>query len=365
MVYNSFARQSSSHIVFLLTSLLFSYNCTLFFEKEIHVTQIPASIFSELVARYGFTPAQMEYFSGGHEWSDGILFEYKEANPIILLKFMVMPLHDFFGIERLQERLRFASFLGKNQVPMVFPTSSQNGNLFEQIDDHEKRYVVYAMEKLPGGEVGHPDDYPAFYFQWGQVIGHLHHVSQQFGKWQGSGTKDEKGRDILDWESEMRLFAKWCQDDDVRKKWYEIHDELKLLPQKRNNFGFIHNDPHRMNLLLHNNQITLLDFDVANYHWFLNDIAIVWHSECMGLKFRKLDAETIKACQAGMVKYFLQGYRSQNEFPDAELAPLSTFLQYRRIIMFTVFYNELLKKPDSLKHWKEEILENEPVMSLL
>ena len=53
---------------------------------------------------------------------------------------------------------------------------------------------------------------------------------------------------------------------------------LEDLPRTRDCFGFVHNDPHIFNLLADGDAITLLDFDVANHHWFVSDIAIACQS---------------------------------------------------------------------------------------
>jgi amicoumacin kinase len=53
-----------------------------------------------------------------------------------------------------------------------------------------------------------------------------------------------------------------------------MKDVLSQLPFTRDTYGFIHNDPHIQNILKKEERIILIDFDVANFHWFATDIAV-------------------------------------------------------------------------------------------
>ncbi|HQF67450.1 MAG TPA: hypothetical protein PLC91_00765 [Candidatus Cloacimonadota bacterium] len=57
------------------------------------------------------------------------------------------------------------------------------------------------------------------------------------------------------------------------------------------------------------------------------------------------------------LKPFLQGYQSQNNLPPEEYSRLETFLNYRRFLMFALFYEQIKEgDPDYLEVFRQDIL---------
>jgi Ser/Thr protein kinase RdoA (MazF antagonist) len=79
---------------------------------------------------------------------------------------------------------------------------------------------------------------------------------------------------LLGWETEIRMFYEWCKDAEVKEQWLQMERQLAALTVNRDTFGFIHNNNHAYNLLWHAGAITVLDFDVANCHFLINDINV-------------------------------------------------------------------------------------------
>jgi len=146
-------------------------------------------------------------------------------------------------------------------------------------------------------------------------------------------------------------------DFEVRQAWLEMKETLDARPRNRENFGMIHNDPHLGNLLYSPQGLVLLDFDVANYLWFALELAICIYSVYSRAGFHSRHKVPRADLQELFVKPFLTGYQSQNQLPETEWDSIELFLNYRRFIMFTVFYEQIREaNPRYLDKFKQEIL---------
>jgi Ser/Thr protein kinase RdoA (MazF antagonist) len=196
---------------------------------------------------------------------------------------------------------------------------------------------------------------------WGAAIGKLHRLTQSYPTWQNSPVGDT-GRSVLGWREEWEGFYEWCKDADVRKCWISIRERLEALPVRRDSFGFIHNDPHAENLLVLENGVTLLDFDVANYHWFINDIAIALQAmlfkQTGGLDRPLENAAPLRQ----FLDSFMEGYCWENTLDPFWLGQIDLFIAYRRILMFTVLQDWLRHKPSQRRSIKTMILEEPPIL---
>lgn len=131
---------------------------------------------------------------------------------------------------------------------------------------------------------------------------------------------------------------------------------------RRDCFGFIHNDPHSGNILITPSHISLLDFDVANYFWFINNIAITLQSllfnQTGGLNRPLASAEPLRQ----FLDEFMEGYRWENELDPFWLRQIDLSIAYRRILGFIVMQDWLAGKPSQRRTWKTMILEEPPVL---
>ncbi len=142
----------------------------------------------------------------------------------------------------------------------------------------------------------------------------------------------------------------------MKQKWVEIKAQLDELPKTREVFGFVHNDPHWWNLLVDGDQITLLDFDVADHHWFVNDIAIacqsILGSVSGGMGGPVHDQEKLN----GFLRFFMEGYAREHHLASEWLARLNLFIAYRRILMYIVMHDWIQSQRALHASWKQMIL---------
>ena len=317
---------------------------------------VPQSVLEALAKSFRIMPANLTHYGGGQESSDGIVYAYPYKDTRRLLKILAIPINDQrIGRLCLEERLQFVRFLGENGAHIVFPQFSPGGNLYETVLFENYLWVGYSMELVPGKTRQDKTWDPVFFRNWGQTIGMLHRLAQQYPSWQAS-VDPKTGEDLLTWRGEWESFHNWIQDDEVKLKWGEIKQQLEALPIVRESFGFIHNDPHIWNFLDDGNRITLLDFDVANHHWFINDIAIACQNILIflsgGMNGPVHDREKL----IGFLDFFMEGYTRENHLSSEWLERLDLFIAYRRILLFTVMNDWIQSKPKLHASWKQMIL---------
>ena len=322
---------------------------------------VPQTVLKSLAKAFDIKIGNLNRFGGGQESSDGIVYAFPYKNTRRLLKVMAIPIEEQRkGLLCLQERLNFVRFLGEKGAHIVFPQFSPKGNLYETFVHAEFVWVGYVMELASGRTKPEKAWDPEFFRNWGQTIGMLHRLAQEYPTWRAL-IDPETGKDLLTWLEEWESFFHWIRDEEVKQKWVEIKQELKSLPITRKSFGFIHNDPHIWNLLVDGNRITLLDFDVANHHWFINDIAIACQNILIfmsgGMNGPLYDREKLLQ----FLDFFMEGYRRENELPAEWLERLDLFISYRRILLFTVMNDWVSSNPKLHDSWKKMIL-TQPVL---
>lgn len=319
--------------------------------------QIPANAMNHITGAYGTHPGHLKYLGGGAEWSDGIVYEYRDGDTDKALKFMLFPGDDTTGLEKLSERLQFVHYLGENDVSIVYPKFSQNGNLYESCTENGKTYIGYSMDKLQGGDINSlsAEDLHDFYLDWGRVLGKLHACSKSYPR--------KVDQELFGWRQEWTFFEGWCQDEGVRGAWRELKTELEKLPRDPDSYGFIHNDPHPYNMFIHNKRITLFDFDVANYHWYMTDIGIAVYSAlgkaAGGFEIPQAD----RRFPAYFIDRFMNGYEQFNHMPSSWMDKMELFLSYRRVILFTATYNSLQQNADHFNMWRKRIMSHAPILT--
>ncbi|MBN1267319.1 MAG: phosphotransferase [Anaerolineales bacterium] len=317
---------------------------------------VPQPVLRTLAEAFGASAESLSHFGGGQEASDGTLYTYPYGDKRRLLKIMAIPVEDQrIGLLCFEERLRFLRFLGDHGAHIVFPQYSPPGNLYETCTRENHIWVAYSMELAPGKHRHEKTWDSDFFRNWGQTVGKLHHLAQDYPSWQAL-SNPETGKDLLTWRREWESFHSWMQDEEVKAQWVALKQQLETLPVVRDSFGFIHNDPHIWNLLVDGNRITLLDFDVANHHWFINDIAIACQSilifQSGGLNGPVRDRTKLIA----FLESFMEGYELENHLSSEWLSRLDLFINYRRMLLFTVLNNWIKSQPGLFDSWKGMIL---------
>lgn len=318
--------------------------------------KVPENIRSFLSLGYQIQPSELTFLGGGRIDSDGITYTFNKNGENFVLKILAFPVEDRDAIICLEERLKFVHFLGDRGAPIVNPLERPDGSLFVTQTEEGHLFVAYSYPKILGGTAGETTWLDPIARPWGAAVGVLHHLTQEYPNWQSSPVTGTD-RSVLGWREEWQGFYDWCRDKEVRECWQSIRERLEALPASRDSFGFIHNDPHSGNIIITPTRIFLLDFDVANYHWFINDIAITLQSllyrQTGGLDRPLADAAPLHQFMA----LFMEGYGWENSLDPFWLSQIDLFIAYRRILGFIVMQDWLKTKPSFRRAWKSMIMD--------
>ncbi len=321
------------------------------------LTLMPEALSPALRELYPWDEAP-EYYAGGHAWSDGTIYSYSRLGEERLMK--VMPAGSERTLASVAERQAWQEYLNRNGVDTLPPIHSEVGNLAEAVSSGDQEYIVYAWRKMQAKPVqlGDPRDCTDFYGRWGKMIGKMHRLAQSWPQWRHSACLDDGGNPLISRQYEWEVFRRLFQDDEVRAAWQVMKEELDGLPVTRENYGFLHNDPHPGNILAEGDHLILIDFDVANYLWFMVEIAICIYSEYSRVNFHSPWAKRNDELDAIFITPFMEAYESENRLSTGEYAKVELFLNYRRFLMFALFYEQIREgSPEYLAQMKQDIIQ--------
>ncbi len=175
----------------------------------------------------------------------------------------------------------------------------------------------------------HPDEShdlaPAFE-QLGQIAARLHNHSQN---WTLPADFERLSWDLPAVFGENANWGDWRAapnvTPDIRRILERVErvvaHRLNAFGQGQDRFGLIHADMRLANVLIHEREARLIDFDDCGFGWFLYDFAAA-------ISFIE-DHPQIPALRAAWVK----GYRAHRPLSDAEEAEIDSFIMLRRLAL--------------------------------
>jgi Ser/Thr protein kinase RdoA (MazF antagonist) len=318
--------------------------------------EMNASLLQAGAARFDVPPATLQLLGG----LDGVAYSYMRDGAAYVLKFTPVPAEN---IPTVRARLDFVNYLSANGAHVARPIASKQGELVETLDEGGKMWAITASEYAPGEHATHPGQFGDELFQkWGQTVGQMHRLTKGY-----DAVRQWPTGLIGDWKDEMKSFAAWCDDDAVREKWLALGRQMEQWTPDQNCFGLIHNDLHIMNFMVSRLdgelRLTVFDFDVCDYHWFMTDIGIaVFHSVWGGWS----DTNYTRAFVPRFLDHFMRGYTRENSLDDIWLQRLPLFVKYRQMLLHTVFSHEWSNPtPDQarqLADWRQSIIDETPAV---
>lgn len=312
---------------------------------------------------------QNQYFNGkfllypyhlSEEGSNGVIYRFRDQDT--LLKICLLGEGEKRqGALRFEKRLKFLAFLFSQGVPVVEPVPLADGRINAVLDDESGCWVAYAMKKVRGETMSAKVWEPVFVQAWGQTIGMLHRVTQQYPDWERS-INPLSGEDLISWQSESEYFYHLVDDPEVKQKWQVIRQKLANLPVKRDVFGLIHNDPHLWNVRWNGKQAILLDFKTANHHWFAYDICCACQHVVSMLSGGMMHPIRHPEWLGDFLREFLTGYERENHLSKDWLNRLELFFAYRRLLLYTVLPGWRRSNPELERSWRKMVFERPNIM---
>jgi len=266
-------------------------------------------------------------------------------------------------------RMAFVQYLAERGASIARPLPSREGEWIVTRDEGERTLTATAYVRAFGGHLGRRMEgqslgswNEALYAEWGRVMGRIHALGRAFAH-------EPIAAHLPTWEGEVVHMTDWCRDAAVKEKWVEMRQFLETLPQTDDGFGPIHNDLHPQNFLVGFDRgklaLTVVDFDVCNHHWFMTGIGIALYHAMWAGGWQVDQRPFVRR----FVPAFLAGYREENPLSVAWVEHLHAFLQYRELLMFTVFSDAWRGsrggwQRQQLRMWRERILSGRPVVNV-
>jgi amicoumacin kinase len=322
--------------------------------------------------RFAVDPNTMRDLNG----TDGAVYSCRLKNREFIIKFIPAEGPEHAG--KFEEKLAFIAYLSGSGVQVAAPQPSIAGRLYEFVEGDSGQFLVTLMPRASGRHAQGRNLYDwneRLFHAWGQTIGKMHALTQKYPLWckAEASSQPEASLSLLDdWEEEHRFFTQWNPEPKIIEQWMPLYDELARLPRERNNFGLIHNDLHQWNFLYNpevqsGSPITIIDFDVCTYHWFITDISIAMYHAMMDGSNNSLSKRQEAARK--FLPAFRRGYCLENDLDLEWWQRLPLFLRYREILLYIALTNSWPE--EKRQRWqtmmlstrRRRILNREPVLT--
>jgi amicoumacin kinase len=324
--------------------------------------QIPDAVIAAGAALFGLTTADLRLLGG----MEGAAYEFSRDGRPFVLKIAPTPTEQ---VAKLDAEYRFVRYLAANGVRLSEPVDSVAGALVETADeetgDGKFVWAVTCATKAVGRHPTNRDASdlanPALVREWGRVLGQMHRLTRSYPRDPAVG----------DWRGEYEFMVGRCPDEEVLARWRAMHEYLAELPTPADAFGLVHNDLHQWNYTVSGPadrpEITAFDFDCVNYHWFATEIGLaVFHTLWEG---PRQTGSSRGQYAHWFLDELLAGYARENTLTDYWVAQVPRFVEYRRLLLFSVFADEWGKSDNAWRReqvatWRREIVAGEPVVDL-
>lgn len=295
------------------------------------------NVLTQLCKQQNICKDQLQFLGGGRGDSDGIAYTFVDNGKQKVLKILALEKDRQRDIKAFEQRVQFAHFLGEQDVPIAYPQANNACGLYCSYLEDKYIFLAYVMEFCEGKSpetsillIGLAQD-------WGRLIGRIHKSTKQYATWKNLTCNNFE----FGYQDEIDFFENWCKEDTVKAAWRQMKTTMDGLPKDRGSYGLIHNDNHQKNIIVKGNDITLIDIDCMTGQFFLQDIVVpaqgIMFDLCGGMH-RPLDAiEPLKR----FFDLFINGYEQENHLDEIWLKQINTFIDYRRLLLFTVMQDYL------------------------
>lgn len=219
-------------------------------------------------------------------------------------------------MQALQAALQYQQHLQNAHVPVCPLILSSNKTFIESVLQDSHVFLAHVCAKVPGAAITF-DNAEALYFSWGKALGQLHAAARDYHP--GS---HRYGR----WEDDGEELTEYAQNEPpaIQAVLQDVLAHFIHYPQTRQNYGLIHGDHRKGNVLTDGRLVSFIDFDLPRYCWFMDDVSrpffssIVWKEQNWQDKLQP----------------YIEGYRAAHPLQPSELVNFSWFIRYKLLDMY-------------------------------
>jgi len=237
-------------------------------------------------------------------------------------------------IAQIKAEIDFIFYLSNNNANVSTPIFSVNNNLVEKITlENNSYFTVCAYTKAIGQPPSRTNLTESLFYNYGKTIANFHKLTKSYQLKEGLLPRYTWDEDILIKDASKFLDAK---DKIILEKLNELIIKINSIERTKDNFGLIHTDIHFGNFFIHNDNLTVFDFDDVAYQYFISDIAIA----LFYLVYLLNDEEKMELADRFM-KNFMKGYFEENKLAKEDFLKINLFLKLREIILYIVIHKTL------------------------
>lgn len=243
----------------------------------------------------------------------------------------------------------FIEYLANNNVSVSKAVISIDGKYVEKLDNGE--FYATSFEFSSGRKARIAEESNLFYQRVGNYAGKMHKVSKNL-----NGATDFNRRQWQ--EKEFLIHMKEYLPAElsyVMNKYEILKNKLSQLPKNTDSYGIIHGDLNHGNYLNVNDDVVFIDFDEAEYSWFVSDIAIPLFYEIPipWVVDKKQRLEITKRYYYN----FMDGYVKENTMDNAWLKLIPDFINLRQFGVVSAIYRSYdFNNYNNWSDWDKEAL---------
>jgi Ser/Thr protein kinase RdoA (MazF antagonist) len=155
------------------------------------------------------------------------------------------------------------------------------------------------------------------YHRWGSALGGLHAASQGFRTENFQFTSWEESFEEL----ETYIFK---EEDFVKKEIFEVFSLLKNIKKSKYNFGLTHGDHRKGNVFTDLKEVSIIDFDLPRYCFFVDDLARPFVSSIAHKSIKWQDK----------VLPYIQGYASKRRLNHEDVLQIPHFVRFKALELY-------------------------------
>ncbi|KOY15581.1 phosphotransferase enzyme family protein [Paenibacillus xylanivorans] len=251
--------------------------------------------------------------------------------------------------EEILSEIDFINYLSNNNVSVSNAIISINGKFVEQINNGE--FYATSFEFSSGRKAKIAEESNLFYQRVGNYTGRTHKLSKKLNLTHDLNRKQWYEKELL---INVKKYLP-AELSYVIDKYEILKKELSRLPKNTDSYGIIHGDLNHGNYLNVDDDVVFIDFDEAEYSWFVSDIAIPLFYE-IPIPW-VVDGKRRLEITKRYYYNFMDGYVKENTIDNAWLKLIPDFISLRQFGVVSAIYRSYnFNNYSNWSDWDKEAL---------